>query len=331
MSHYLLGVDVGATKTHALVADETGATLGFGKSGPGNYQVVGYQGMTQALREAVSQALAVAGITLEQISGAGLGIGGYDWPSQRPQMLAAIHAAGLRAPLDLVNDAVLGLLAGASESWGVAVVAGTSNNCRGRDRQGREGRVTGEGIRFGEYGGASELVMKALHAVTAAWSRRGDATGLTEAFVQLAGARDADDLLEGLALERYELDAAAAPLVFEVAGAGDRVAQEVIAWAGRELGDLAVGVIRQLALERLSFDVVLVGSLFDGGALLVEPLRATIRAVAPDARLVRLSAPPVVGAVLLGMEQAGIAPAHARAALLQTFAEKNAANRVAID
>jgi hypothetical protein len=34
-------------------------------------------------------------------------------------------------------------------------------------------------------------------------------------------------------------------------------------------------------------------------------MRDTIHSIAPGAKLVRLNVPPVVGAVLLGMEQAG--------------------------
>jgi N-acetylglucosamine kinase-like BadF-type ATPase len=321
MNPFFLGVDIGATKTHALIADETGRALGFGQAGPGNYQVVDYAGMAAALREATTQALAIAGVQHGQLAGAGLGIGGYDWPSQRPRMLQTIHEVGIQAPLEIVNDAVLGLLAGAAEGWGVALVAGTSNNCRGRDQRGREGRVTGEGVQFGEYGGAAELVMKAIHAVAAAWSRRGPATRLTEAFISAVGARTLDDLLEGLALEHYRLDADAAPLVFQVAESGDAVAQGVITWAAHELGDLAAGVIRQLDFERLSFDVVLLGSLYNGGSLLLDPLRAAIHAVAPGARLMRLTAPPVVGGVLLAMEQAGLDPNQARAALIRSSAD----------
>jgi N-acetylglucosamine kinase-like BadF-type ATPase len=321
MQRYYLGVDVGATKTHALVADETGRALGFGQAGPGNYQVVGYAGMAAALHEATGQALAMAATTIEQIAGAGLGIGGYDWPSQQSRMLETIHTAGIQAPLEIVNDAVLGLLAGAPEGWGVALVAGTSNNCRGRDQHGREGRVTGEGIRFGEYGGAVELVMKAVHAVTAAWSRRGLTTRLVDAFIAAVGAQSLDDLLEGLALERYRLDASAAPLVFQVAQSGDAVAQHVVTWSAHELGDLAVGVIRQLGFERLSFDVVLLGSMYNGGPLLLEPLRATIHAVAPGARLTRLDVPPVVGGVLLAIQQVGHDPHLTREALVRSSAK----------
>jgi len=50
--------------------------------------------------------------------------------------------------------------------------------------------------------------------------------------------------------------------------------------------------------------VVLLGGMFNGGSLLRDPLRNSIVALAPGARLVRLQTLPVVGAVLLGMEQA---------------------------
>ena len=42
--------------------------------------------------------------------------------------------------------------------------------------------------------------------------------------------------------------------------------------------------------------------MFDGGPRLIEPMRQTILEAAPKARLVRLKVPPVVGAVMLGME-----------------------------
>jgi N-acetylglucosamine kinase-like BadF-type ATPase len=279
--------------------------LSFAHAGPGNYQTVGYAGMAATLRQVAGAALAQAGLAIEQVAAAGLGISGYDWPSQREQMIGSIREAGIAAPVEIVNDAVLGLLAGAEQGWGLALVAGTGSNCRGRDRAGREGRVSGEGVRFGEYGGASELVFLALQAVSRAWSRRGASTRLSDAFVAAAGARDLDDLVEGLALGRYHISADAAPLVFQAAGAGDAVAQAVIEQAARELAGLAIGVTRQLGLERETFEVVLVGGLYAGGALLTGPLREAIRAVAPGARLTRLATPPVVGAVLLAMQHDG--------------------------
>jgi hypothetical protein len=52
--------------------------------------------------------------------------------------------------------------------------------------------------------------------------------------------------------------------------------------------------------------VVALGSLFKGSSLLLKTVGESIGKIAPSARLVRLTAPPVVGGVLLGMEKVEI-------------------------
>ena len=321
MPHYL-GVDIGATKSHAMIADESGCVVGFGEAGPGNHEVVGYDGLRAALQAITGQALASAGIEAARIAGAGFGVAGYDWPSELPPTLEAIATLGLAAPLEVVNDTIIGLVAGAEAGWGVAVVAGTSNNCWGWNAQHQIGRVTGNGDLFGEYGGSGELVQRAVIAVASAWTLRGPATALSDAFVQYCGARSHANLLEGLSQGWYDIGPDAAPLVFTTAEAGDEVAIGVIRWAAGELASLATGVIRQIGLERQQFDVVLVGSMYNGGPLLLEPLAEAIYAVAPRARFVRLQAPPVVGAVLLGMQAGGLASQPRRQRLIESARER---------
>jgi N-acetylglucosamine kinase-like BadF-type ATPase len=208
-----------------------------------------------------------------------------------------------------VNDAILGILAGSPEGWGIAVVSGTGCNCWGWDLSRKHiAQMTGGGSHMGEGAGGTELVEKAVQAVAHEWTGRGPATRLTSAFMDFVHASDPVDLIDGLMNGRYTLSAKAAPLVFQAAAAGDSVALDVIHWAGRELGEMAIAVIRRLKFEALAFDVVQVGSLFEGSPLLAETMLQTIHAVAPGARLMRLTAPSVVGAVLLGMETAGMKP-----------------------
>lgn len=308
MARYFLGVDVGASKSHALVTDQDGRPLGLGKAGPGNWEVVGYQRLSQVLVEITSQALAEAEISIDQLAGAGFGLAGYDWPSQREAHLNALHPLALSAPFEIYNDTLIGLVAGASQGWGVAVVAGTGCNCRGRDQNGRQGRtVGGWGHWSGETAGGSYLVLKMMRAVAQAWTRQGPPTALTQALVEACGAASPADLVEGMALGRHGLHASLAPLVFQAAQGEDPAACTLLTDMGQLLGDMALAVIRQLALQELAFEVVLVGGLYDGGPLMVEAMKARIQVEAPRAKLVRLAAPPVVGGVLLGMEQAGLA------------------------
>jgi N-acetylglucosamine kinase-like BadF-type ATPase len=316
MKQYFLGVDIGGTKSHALIADEEGNALGFGETGPGNHEVVGYRGLKKALTIITSQALGVASIRRNQIAGAGFGVAGYDWPSELAPTLEAIQTLKLKARLSAVNDTIVGLLAGASQGWGIAVVAGTGENCWGWDVNRRVGRVTGNG--YGENGSAWTLVYKSVEAIAHQWTLRGPATALTPAFIKLTGAKDISDFLEGLALERYHLDPRAAPLVFQVASQGDEIAQGIIRWTGQELGQLALCVARQLEFQKINFEVVLVGSLYEIGSMLIDPMRETIHTEAPGARLVRLAAPPVIGGVLLGMEQVGLEAWKVRERLIES-------------
>jgi len=317
---YFLGVDIGATKSHALIADEEGHAVGFGKYGPGSYEAVGWDGLRCALATIAERALQDTGITKPEIAGAGFGIAGYDWPDELEPHQRAIDALGLSAPFGLVNDTLVGLMAGATRGWGVGVVSGTGSNCWGRNLAGREGHVTGGGDMFGEYAGGGDIVYHALQDIARAWAMRGSRTRLTDAFIDLAGATSEVDLLEGLYLGRYALSATAAPLVFRVAAEGDVVAREIIRWAGHELASLAIGVIHQLGFETLDFEVVQIGSVFNGSPLLGETMMARIREVAPGARAVRLTVPPVVGGVLLGMEQAGVDYPRLRSTLIQSTA-----------
>jgi len=300
-SAFFLGVDIGATKSHALVADGTGRVLGFAGAGAGNHEVVGYHGLTAVLNHIVPEALLQAGLRSDQLTGAGFGVAGYDWPVERQPTLDAINTLGLTCLFEAVNDTVIGLIAGASQGWGIGLVAGTSQNCWGWDRHQRTASMTGHDL-LAEAGGSKSLVLHAVQQVARAWGRRGPETALTGAFLQHLGLNSVHQLLEGFSMETIELGPDAAPLVFEVARQGDRVAQACIRWAGEELASMVCGVARQLEFEELGFEIVLIGSMFNGGELLLAPLRDAVWQVAPWAQFVRLEAPPVVGGVLLGMQ-----------------------------
>lgn len=307
---YFLGIDVGGSKSHALIADENGQACGFGAGGPGNWEVVGHEGLAGVLQAITAQALRMAGLRVEQICGAGMGIGGYDWPCQREEHLRTIACIGLQCPIGIANDAALGIWAGAQEGWGVSIVAGSGCNARGisRDRQ-REGRMVGGHEEWsGEWVGGYGIVGRAMRAVAYEWNCRGPKTALSQAFIERFGAKNLSDLVEGVYLGRYEFGQRDALLVFRIASEGDLAALAVVRAAGKELGEMACGTIKQVGLENEQFDVVLIGSLYDGHPLMEETMRETVRNVAPGARLVRLSAPPVVGGVLFGMNAAGVHP-----------------------
>jgi N-acetylglucosamine kinase-like BadF-type ATPase len=306
---YFLGADLGGTKTHLVVADENGNVVGFGQAGPGNHQTVGYEGMFSALEQALGRALEKSGITAQELTGACFGIAGYDWPSESPLMEGVLDRLGLSCGYKMVNDAMLPLVAGSTNGWGVGVISGTGCNCCGLAPDLlTEGRMTGYGYLMGEFAGATELVWRAMQFVANEWTRRGPATALTPLMLEHTGAKDLASLLEGYCKGTYWIDAGLTPRIFEVAYQGDAVACDLIRWAGCELGEMAKAVISQLGFQDIQFEVVLAGSMFDGGPMLIDPLTETIQQLAPQAQVVRLKVSPVIGAVVLGMEQGDLKP-----------------------
>lgn len=318
---YFLGIDVGSSKTHALIVDETGQCVGFGKSGGGNHQGVGYEGTQRVLEESFVRALEMSGVEQARIAGAGFGVAGYDFPSDRAGHLQAISALGLGCPVEVVNDGWNGLFAGATRGVGVNVTAGSSVNARGRNPAGLEGRIVGNGVQFGELGGGIEIAFRTLQMVNMAWIKRIPPTKLTSLLLEYTGAKDELELVEGFSNDQFHLAPFLAVEVARLAREGDAAALEVMRWAGEELGWLAVSVARQIGMENDAVEIIQAGSVFDAGALITEPMQALVLQHCPKAQLKRLDGPPVAGAVMLGMEQAGFDGYAVRDVIVKTAKE----------
>jgi hypothetical protein len=279
----VLGVDGGGSKTHAMVADERGQTLGFASSGRSNWEDAGLGGARAALEAAITGALAAAGADAGDLAASAFGLAGLDWDSDRPMLAALIDPLGLGGPRRLDNDSFIALRAGTSQPFGVVVIAGTGTVAAGRDPTGRTFRTFGLEPMYGDFGSATDVAEEAVHAVADAYKGRGPATTLSELLPPLAGCSSPVELLQRLSRGAIPLPLAA-PLVLQEAAAG---------------------------------------GLFRGGSRLLEAtLTGTLHRVAPHARPVRLGCKPVVGAVIEALELAGAGTGPAvRERLVASFPE----------
>jgi hypothetical protein len=78
-----------------------------------------------------------------------------------------------------------------------------------------------------------------------------------------------------------------------------------------------IGVVRQLEFEAVSFEAVMIGSLFRSQRM-IQAMKEEISPIAPGARLVQPGAPPVVGGVLLAIQKAGKDPQRLRTNVIQS-------------
>jgi N-acetylglucosamine kinase-like BadF-type ATPase len=120
--------------------------------------------------------------------------------------------------------------------------------------------------------------------------------------------KDAEAVLTGIytgAIPYHRLFELARVLL-DAAAAGDAPSREAADILADEVVAFVVAAIRRLAVEDTGVEVVLGGGIFDTDDVAFHArVAAGIHAVAPQAALLRLDAPPVLGAALLGLDAIG--------------------------
>ncbi len=290
---FFLGVDGGATATTAIVGDEAGRIVGEGKSGPSNAA----RDLAAVLREAVSAAVQGEEVEFEAAC-FGLSGGGEN---KEPAVREAVRAKRY----SVTHDALIALVGATGGEPGVVAIAGTGSIAFGRNSEGRTARAGGWGYAFGDEGGAFDIVRQALRAALRFEEGWGVKTALTAALIEAGGARSAGDLLHRFYAGDFSRARVAefAPLVDEVARAGDAVAIDILNVAAQALATIAAAVRAQLFAREEAVVISYIGGAFHSASLLerfrmLMELNDSNRIVAPKYR-------PVEGALMEAYRIAG--------------------------
>lgn len=303
---YYLGIDGGATKTYALLCDECGNVLGKGRSGNGNHQA-GIAEAAFSIQEATFEALADTGLQLADIEHAYLGLAGADREADYELLHPMIQQIGF-TKYTLNCDTIIGLRAGTTRHFGIALICGTGTNAAGRNQQGHHYQCGGFSYMHGDFGGGAMLSIEVFRSVIRAWDGREQPTLLTGLLLNRLGYEQVDEMQNDFLDHNKQVPVDVARLLFEAANEGDAVAVEILHRQGMELGKSAAAVIHRLEMEQDIFDIVLVGSLLTRGdrGWIRKPIEQAVFAVAPQATVITLATEPVVGAVWSAMEDSGI-------------------------
>lgn len=313
---WFAGIDGGATKTLAVIGDETGRIRGAGRSGPANHQTVGSEGAESAIRDALGEALRSAGTPLSSLDGVLLGLAGADYPSDFALLDRVCRQMLSATPFSVVNDSWVALRGGTRRGWGIVSVCGTGSNTAGRAPDGREHIVIGMSYEFGTRGGATDLIREAAHWAFRAAQQAGPPTLLTTEIPKLAGVCSMAELGEKaytLGAESMACLVDVPPVIFRLAAGGDRVCQDILVTIGNAQGQAAGGVIRLLDMTGMPVEVVMAGSVWLGECpLMRDAFALAVHRVAPNATPRLPEFQPVAGAYLMALEKAGLAigPVH---------------------
>jgi N-acetylglucosamine kinase-like BadF-type ATPase len=306
------GVDGGASSTTCVLLDATGRILGVGRGGPVDhlYRASGRAQTRRAVRESFSSARRSASARGVPIRAAVAGLTGLEPDSRESGTAVRIVREVTRAPFVHATWDVEIAFAGASGSGtGVAVIAGTGSVAYGRNATGHTARAGGYGYLIDDAGGGMSVGRAALRAALASADGRGPQTALRSLVTaRLGGWPQIRGRVYGEGGGRAML-ASLVPLVERAALRGDRVARSILHEAADELGALVAAVASRLQMLDDAFSVFPVGGVFEMGRLVLDPLRKALRRRAPRCVIRPPAFPPEIGAALMALQAAGVAPA----------------------
>lgn len=294
---HVLGIDAGGTKTVGLLADETGRVLAEARAGGANLQTHGELAVEKVFHDIMERLS-----PQQRIDALGLGIAGVDRPHDEAVVRGILRRLGHRECVRVVNDAMIALVAGAPERFGIVILTGTGSIAFGVDREGRSVRAGGYGFLLADEGSAYWLGHQALRAVVRASDRREPETQLAELVLRSLGIESVAELVPLVyerAMPQYQI-AALAALVGKASASGDAVAGKILADAAQELTLAARSVARQLGFGSEPFPLVLAGGVLKACPSLPSLIEARLEL--PGALPRRLEAEPALGAVTLALD-----------------------------
>ncbi|GHC62547.1 BadF/BadG/BcrA/BcrD ATPase family protein [Streptomyces violaceochromogenes] len=302
----VLAIDAGNSKTDVAIVTSDGEVMATARGGGFRPPAVGVDTAMDDLAETVTQALTAAG--LASVTHVSACLANADFPVEEEQLAAALRARAWGRSVTVRNDTFAILRAGVTEPRGVAVVCGAGINCVGMRPDGRTARFPALGRVSGDWGGGWGLSEEALWHAARAEDGRGAPTALARTLPAHFGLPTMYALIEALHLEhipplrRHELT----PVLFATASGGDPVARTIVERQAEEVAAMAVVALTRLDLLSEETPVLLGGGVLAARhPQLNDRIAHLLTERAPKAVPQVVTASPVLGAALLGLDRVG--------------------------
>jgi glucosamine kinase len=294
MTFIVIGIDGGGSKTHAMVADESGRMLGE-TVGPGSAVRPGQaEHSANVIADVVRDALASCEMTHVTPRALCVGVAGAGRETERQALWQALVSRDLASELVIHSDFSIALDDAFGDGPGVLLISGTGSVAYGRSPTGATARCGGWGPAAGDEGSGAWIGRKALSVVTAAADGREPETALTGAVLTAAQVNETADLVGWAAQATPATFATLAPVVLTVAETGDLRANAIVTLAVEELVLHVRALARKLfGDERAALPVALSGGMLPRGGTLRKRLEHRLKSAVPGAQV---SAEPVVAA-----------------------------------
>ncbi|MEI6220139.1 MAG: BadF/BadG/BcrA/BcrD ATPase family protein [Actinomycetes bacterium] len=296
MSEYILGIDAGGTKTHGCLVDTSGRILATATSTGANWERVGWDGAQTVLREVVSTLLTDAAVDRKEISAATFALAGIDWPADADLFFDFSDSLKFKMPGLFINDGLASLYAGKPDGLGIVSIAGTGGKTVGNDGV---RSVQTMGMSIGEGAGAGQVIALTLNALGRQYHRGEGTSPLAKIVLSFSKEQNLADFFHSYARNGLLLSESIAPIVFQLASAGDSDAIEIVSAVASQHAVDVINIIEKLDFKVNVIDVIKSGGLHIAeNQIFDETFNAGLAPIAQRVSVKTLKISPAFGAVV---------------------------------
>lgn len=299
----ILGIDVGGTKTEAVLVNRNGEVLAFERGKGANYQTIGEQEAFERINGIVVSIAKNANIGLAQIEDCFVGAAGADFDYDYEIIDRIIKRLGLNK-YGFDNDGLIALRSGTLKDPGILVTCGTGSINYAYN--GREiSRKGGFSQFFGEKLGAWYVSKLVASAATRSMDGRGYATLMKEMIEEKAGMSIPllmnfeyhDNSYRGPEPVRILVSS-----LFEAANRNDLMAVKILVEIAEEVIGIAKSFLIDMEFEK-PIKLILEGTVFKvADKMLIEMIS---NGLGDGFEVIVPLQDPVIGAALISMEREG--------------------------
>lgn len=298
---YVIGIDGGATKTIAALADLNANILGIVKTGSSNPRNIGVQSAVENIVLGINKILKKKADIVSVFIGLPAVQEEYKTKIQdiEKEIIRRIPKT-LSNKVRVGSDQAVAFRSGTDEKSGVMIIAGTGCVAHGW-RGGREAKASGWGW-LADEGSAVWVGRQVFEAVLKDIDDRGSKTDLTKLVLEKLKALTAEKLTQKIYKENFLEIISSFSVVADIAAKkGDNIARKILRQAGEEAALAADTVIKKLDLKKQSFPLVLVGSMFLSESF-KKSFEFYIKQASFKAKIIYPENLPVLGAVKLAID-----------------------------
>ncbi len=260
---YLIGMDGGGTKTKCVLTDIDLNPIYETLGGPSNFLVIGTETVSATILNLISECASSKSISIDDIDAIVLGTTGggrrSDAEILESQVINDASQKNIGIKKFIVeSDARIALEGAFLGKAGSILIAGTGSIMFGKDESGEIHRVGGFGRYIGDEGSGYRIGRKGLNAVARYLDGRAKHTKIADLLAQEFSISTSEQLITEVYRNNFNIPSVA-PLVFEAAESGDKIAQRILEDEADELLLHIFAMKSKLNVELLK--VSLIGSI----------------------------------------------------------------------